>query len=49
MLDPESLREIQDRLKEQAQESLELRGGHSIKELLRDAHRKARTSRPPLE
>ena len=39
MLDPESLRELQEKLKEQAQESLELRGGLSIKELLQEARR----------
>jgi len=45
MLDPESLRELQDKLRQQAQESLEFRDGYSIKELLQNA-RKARTTKP---
>jgi len=45
MLDPDLLRELQEKLRKQAQESLELREGYSIRELLQDA-RKARTTRP---
>ena len=45
MLDPESLRELQEKLKKQAQESLELRGGRSIKELIQDA-RRVRATKP---
>lgn len=45
MLDPDLLRELQEKLRKQAQESLELREGYSIQELLQDA-RKARTARP---
>ena len=45
MLDAKSLREIQEKLKKQAQESLELRGGYSVKELLQDA-RRTRASKP---
>lgn len=44
MLDPESLRELQEKLRKQALESLELRDGHSIKELLKDA-RKAKITK----
>ena len=45
MLDPESLRELQEKFRKQAQESLELREGYSIKELLQNA-RKARVIKP---
>jgi len=43
MLDAESLRELQEKLKEQAQESLELRGGLSLRELLQEARRSKAT------
>jgi len=45
MLDPESLKELQEQIKKQAQESLDFREGYSIKELLKDANRRVRVSK----
>ncbi|KKM23677.1 hypothetical protein LCGC14_1612840 [marine sediment metagenome] len=44
MVTPEAMKALQDRLREQAEESLRLRGGKSIRQLVREANTREDTS-----
>ncbi len=44
VVDSDSIRELQEQIRKQAEENSALRGGHSVRELLEKANRTGRSS-----